>query len=176
MDAAAVGLLFVALVAAISVGAWLGSGAFRQQQHRGRGTLARMAADGVQEVSIVVRDGYHPNRIRVYAGTPVRIAFDRQEANPCSACVFFSEPRIDRPLAPHAVTTVALTPVRVGVHLFTCEEGRFRGHLIVVPPGKGDPSTRGRRSIKDFPIVAPLSLLTAWAHPRLRGLRDDCLQ
>lgn len=148
MDVAVVGSRFVAIIAVVSVVASLCLSAFRQQRRRERGAPAWMAADGVQEVSIVVRAGYHRNRIRVYAGTPVRIAFDRQEANPCSARVFFSEPRIDRVLAPHAVTIVAFAPRRVGVHLFTCEEGRFRGHLIVVPREKADPSARGRRSIK----------------------------
>ena len=101
---------------------------------------ARLAADGVQEATIVVRDGYHPDTVRVRAGLPVRLVFDRQEEDPCSARVFFSEPALSRRLAPFAQTFVTFTPARAGDHLFTCEEGRFRGHLVVAPP----PSPAGR--------------------------------
>lgn len=95
---------------------------------------AKLAADGVQEARILVRDGYHPATIRVHAGCPVRLVFDRQEEDPCSARVFLSEPALNRHLAPFAKTCLTFTPERVGDHLFTCEEGRFRGHLVVAAP------------------------------------------
>lgn len=130
MDGVVLGSLLAALIAVAGIALWrrrrLSDG------WRRGGTPAGMTADGVQEVAIVVRAGYHPNRIRVRAGMPVRIVFHRQEADPCTDRVFFSEPRIDRMLAPYAATTVAFTPERAGSYLFTCEEGRFRGHLIVV--------------------------------------------
>jgi plastocyanin domain-containing protein len=95
---------------------------------------ARLAQDGVQEATILVRNGYHPDTVRVRAGHPVRLVFDRQEEDPCSDRVFLSEPALNRHLAPFAKTLVTFTPHRVGVHLFTCEEGRFLGHLVVVDP------------------------------------------
>lgn len=141
MDGAVLGPPVVALIAITGVAAWR-HWRLSDRWRRG-GTGVGMTADGVHEVTIVVHEGYHPNRIRVRAGTPVRIVFDRQEADPCSARVFFSEPRIDRALAPHAATTVNFTPERVGDHLFTCEEGRFRGHLIVAPPEEGSSPPSG---------------------------------
>ncbi len=49
-----------------------------------------MAAAGVQEVKVAVRGGYSPNRIRVRAGTPVRIVFNRQESGECTSRVVFA--------------------------------------------------------------------------------------
>lgn len=115
---------------------------------------ATVGPDGVQEVAVVVHGGYRPARIRVRAGIPVRLVFDRREDDPCSARVFFSEPRIERALPPFAATTVAFTPRRVGDHLFTCEEGRFRGRLAVVPSATSAPPRRGR-SRRSQPATEP---------------------
>ena len=90
-------------------------------------------ADGVQEVAVRVQAGFHPSTIRVRAGRPVRLVFVRVDDDPCLARVFLSEPPLTRRLAPFAATVVTFTPHRVGDHLFTCEEGRFRGYLIVEP-------------------------------------------
>lgn len=111
---------------------------FAIQRFRGRQRhWARLAADGVQEITILVRNGYHPATVRVRACCPVRLVFDRREDDPCSARVFFAEPALSRRLAPFAKTRVTFTPRRVGEHLFTCEEGRFRGHLVVAAPAFG---------------------------------------
>jgi plastocyanin domain-containing protein len=91
------------------------------------------AADGIQEVAIRVQAGFHPSTIRVRAGRPVRIVFFRVNDDPCLARVFLSEPPLTRRLVPFGATAVTFTPHRVGDHLFTCEEGRFCGHLIVEP-------------------------------------------
>ena len=85
----------------------------------------------VQEVAVRVQGGFHPSTIRVRAGRPVRLVFQRVDDDPCLARVFLSEPPLTRRLPPFAATTVTITPRQVGDHLFTCEEGRFRGHLIV---------------------------------------------
>ena len=102
---------------------------------RTRWASPNLAADGVQEVTVLVRNGYHPATVRVRAGRPVRLVFQRAEDDPCSARVYLAEPRLSRDLAPFAATTIVFTPGRAGRHLFTCEEGRHRGHLIVEPPG-----------------------------------------
>lgn len=120
-----------------SVGAFVSVLLFRLADRCGRGRQrgwARLAADGVQEATILVRNGYHPATVRVQAGLPVRLVFDRQEDVPCSARVFLSEPALCRNLAPFAKTAVTFTPRRAGHHLFTCEEGRFRGYLVVAAP------------------------------------------
>ena len=121
---AALGTIIGALLARHSVQRWPGW----------RAGWAGVATDGAQEVTIRVRDGYHPDTIRVRAGCPVRLIFQRENDDPCAARVYLSEPPLSRPLTPFAATTVTFTPRQVGDHLFTCEEGRFRGHLIVEPP------------------------------------------
>ena len=51
-----------------------------------RATAARLSG-GVQEVEVVVRGGYTPDRIEVRQGRPVRLTFVRRESNPGSARV-----------------------------------------------------------------------------------------
>lgn len=146
---AALGFAAVALLTRYNTQHWLRWGAER----------ARLATDGVQEVTIRVRNGYHPNTIRVRAGSPVRLIFQREDDNPCAARVYLSEPPLSRSLAPFAATTVAFTPRQVGDHLFTCEEGRFRGHLIIEPPV---PPRRGREAASSATTAgATLSFLSA---------------
>ena len=45
---------------------------------------AMVGATGVQEALVAVRGGYDPATIRVSAGAPIRLTFDRQEAAGCS--------------------------------------------------------------------------------------------
>jgi Uncharacterized protein conserved in bacteria len=49
---------------------------------------------GAQEVRITVRGGYEPATIRVAAGRPVRLVFDRQETSSCSEEVGLSRLRV----------------------------------------------------------------------------------
>ena len=50
----------------------------------GRNAALATVRAGVQEITVLVSGGYDPSRIRVYAGRPVRLVFDRRETNPCS--------------------------------------------------------------------------------------------
>src|SRR4051812_49009896 len=59
-------------------------------------TAGRAASSGAsvdtgaeQAATIVVRGGYEPSTIRVRAGQPVRLTFDRQETASCSEEVVF---------------------------------------------------------------------------------------
>src|SRR5690348_13313141 len=45
---------------------------------------ATAGTGGVQDVSVRVHGGYEPATIRVKAGVPVRLHFDRQETSSCS--------------------------------------------------------------------------------------------
>ena len=88
----------------------------------------------MQEVTVLVRNGYHPDTIRIRAGRPVHLVFQRAEDNFCTSRVYLAEPRISRYLPPFTATAIVFTPTLVGTHLFTCEEGRHRGYLIVERP------------------------------------------
>lgn len=93
-------------------------------------TAAPMAG-GPQEVTIGVRGGYDPAQVRVRAGTPVRLVFDRQETSGCSEEVVIPDFGIRRFLPAHQKTTVEITPTEAGSHEFTCGMGMLRGRLIV---------------------------------------------
>jgi plastocyanin domain-containing protein len=97
----------------------------------GAPATAAAAGGGVQEVTIGVRGGYEPARVRVKRGVPVRLVFDRQEASGCSEEVVIPEFGIRRFLPAFRKTPVELTPERAGSYEFTCGMGMLRGKLIV---------------------------------------------
>jgi plastocyanin domain-containing protein len=92
---------------------------------------AAAPAGGAQEVTIGVRGGYDPAHVRVRAGTPVRLVFDRQETSGCSEEVVIPEFGIRRFLPAHQKTAVEITPREVGSFEFTCGMGMLPGRLIV---------------------------------------------
>ena len=93
--------------------------------------MARPADGGVQEAVITVKGGYDPSEVRVSAGRPVRLIFDRQETNPCSDELVIPEFRIHRALPPHARTAVEFTPPDPGTFEFRCGMGMLHGKLVV---------------------------------------------
>ena len=105
----------------------------------------RAVADdrGVQEVSITVQGGYDPPVLRVRAGQPVRLVFDRRETNPCSEEVVLSDFGIRRYLPAHQSTAIELPPSPPGEHDFYCGMGMLHGKLVITRedgenPGKGE--------------------------------------
>jgi plastocyanin domain-containing protein len=96
-----------------------------------RGSAAATAtADGVQEVTVAVRSGYDPATVRVKAGAPVRLVFDRQETASCSEEVVFGDFGIRRFLPAHRKTVVEVTPAAPGTYEFTCGMSMLRGKLV----------------------------------------------
>jgi plastocyanin domain-containing protein len=93
------------------------------------------AGAGVQTVAITVRGGYHPDRVVVEQGTPVRLQFYRDETDSCSEQVVFPDFGISRDLPPFETTTLELTPERVGTYGWSCGMRMLRGTLEVVPRG-----------------------------------------
>ena len=86
---------------------------------------------GTQEILVTVAGGYTPQEVRVKAGRPVRIVFDRRETNPCSEEVVMPDFGIRRFLPADAKTAVEFTPVTPGSYPFTCGMGMLHGRLIV---------------------------------------------
>ena len=97
----------------------------------GAAAVAVPADGGVQEAVITVKGGYDPGEVRVEAGRPVRLIFDRQETNPCSDELVIPEFRIHRALPPHRRTVVEFTPDSPGTFDFKCGMGMLHGKLIV---------------------------------------------
>lgn len=121
-------------------------------------TSPHLTRDGFQVIEVLVRDGYHPAKVRLRAGQPTRLIFRRDEDDPCSAGIYLTEPSLRRHLPAFSATTITFTPEKSGSHLFTCEEGRHRGYLIV------EPSSRSRR----IEFTSRLLLGNRESHPRLR--------
>lgn len=93
--------------------------------------VAVAGATGIQELLITVRGGYEPAEVRVRAGHPVRLVFDRRETNPCSEELVIPDFQIRRFLPPSRRTTVEFTPTAPGTHEFTCGMGMLHGKVIV---------------------------------------------
>ncbi len=98
-----------------------------------RGSVAVSGTSSPGEVpraTIVVQGGYSPAAVRVRAGEPVRLVFDRQETSGCSEEIVFPDFGIRRFLPAFEKTTVELTPPAAGTYEFTCGMSMLRGTLI----------------------------------------------
>ena len=92
---------------------------------------AALSATGVQEVLITVAGGYTPASVRVKAGQPVRLLFDRRETNPCSEEVVVPDFGIRRFLPAGKQTAVEFTPGVPGTYDISCGMGMLHGKVIV---------------------------------------------
>lgn len=92
---------------------------------------AKSGDSGVQEMEVVVKGGYTPDRIEVKRGQPVRLLFKREESNPCTEQVIFGDFGIARDLPQGQVVPIQFTPDKAGEFLFTCGMNMVRGKLIV---------------------------------------------
>ena len=93
-------------------------------------TTANDANRGVQQAVVRVQGGYSPATVRVKAGRPVRLTFDRQEASGCSDVVSIPAFGVRAALAPYQTTTVEFTPAEPGSYAFTCGMGMLRGEIV----------------------------------------------
>ena len=92
---------------------------------------AALSASGAQEIQVVVKGGYSPDRIVVKRGLPVRLDFYRDESSSCTDTVVFGDFGISRPLPAFQTTPVEFTPDKAGEFTFTCGMNMVRGKLIV---------------------------------------------
>lgn len=84
---------------------------------------------GPQSVRVVVQGGYTPAVVRVAAGRPVRLEFERRETSGCTEEVVIPDFGIRTFLPPHQTTSVQFTPLRPGTYEFTCGMGMVRGRV-----------------------------------------------
>ena len=82
------------------------------------------------EVTITVDGGYSPRELRVKAGQPVRLVFDRRDTGSCSDEVVFPDFGIRRFLPTGQRTTVEITPAKPGRYDFTCGMSMLRGAIV----------------------------------------------
>jgi plastocyanin domain-containing protein len=119
-------LVIVAAAAAIGWVNWY----FFVAGRRGAPTMAADSATGPSEVRITVRGGYDPATIRVRAGRPVRLVFDRQETSGCSEEVVFPAFGIRKFLPTGKPTTIEITPPAPGRYEFMCGMSMLRGSIV----------------------------------------------
>ena len=85
---------------------------------------------GAQEQVIIVDGGYTPAVVRVKAGRPVRLVFDRRDSGSCSEEVVFPDFGLRRFLPTGEKTVVEVTPPRAGRYDFTCGMSMLHGALV----------------------------------------------
>ena len=88
------------------------------------------SGDGVQEVQVLVKDGYHPDVIPVEAGRLVRLVFYRDETADCSAQVVFDSLDIDQELPAFKKTAIEFTPYEPGDYHFRCAISVILGRVV----------------------------------------------
>lgn len=91
---------------------------------------AAAGVGGRQDVTVLVHGGYEPATIRVKAGAPVRLHFDRQETSSCSEEVVFPDFNVRRYLPAFQETVVEITPPKAGTYAFTCGMSMLHGRLV----------------------------------------------
>lgn len=123
---------WLVIVAGATAVAWVNWYFFFAEQRVAVAISAPAAAHtpATLEATIVVRGGYSPAAVRVEAGRPVRLIFDRQETSGCSEEVVFPDFGIRRFLPAHQQTAVELTPQAAGSYEFTCGMGMLRGKIV----------------------------------------------
>ena len=94
--------------------------------------LAAVAADGngALEQTITVDGGYSPAVVKVKAGRPVRLVFDRRDSGSCSEEVVFPDFGIRRFLPTGEKTVIELTPPKAGRYEYACGMSMLRGALL----------------------------------------------
>jgi plastocyanin domain-containing protein len=117
----------VVLGAALGIG-WVNWYFFAAGERAATAAAASGAAPAA--VTITVKGGYSPNLVRVKAGAPVRLVFDRQETSSCSEEVVFPDFGIRRFLPAHERTTVEITPPAAGRYEFTCGMSMLHGAIV----------------------------------------------
>ncbi|CAN5140447.1 cupredoxin domain-containing protein [soil metagenome] len=120
---------WIVIAAGLGAIAWVNWYFFLAQ----RGIAAAVAttgSQGMQEVHIAVLGGYEPATVRVSAGKPVRLIFDRKETSSCSEEVVFPSFGVRKFLPAFQTTTLEVTPPQPGTYEFTCGMGMLHGKLV----------------------------------------------
>ena len=105
-------------------------------------------AGGLQEITIIVKDGYQPATIPVEVGKPVRLNFYRDETASCSERVVFESLGIEQSLPAYETTTVAFTPKEPGDYPFRCGNSVLRGRVVAAVGSEAARRNLGRGHTK----------------------------
>jgi plastocyanin domain-containing protein len=121
---------WLVVVAGLAGAAWVNWYFFLAGRDGARVAMAATGAGGAQQVDIVIHGAYAPDTVRVVAGRPVRLVFDRQETSSCSEEVVFPDFGVRKFLPAHEKTALEFTPPAPGTYEFTCGMGMLHGRVI----------------------------------------------
>ena len=110
---------------------------------------------GRQVVDITVKGGYSPSFVRVEAGKPVRLRFDRQESSDCTARVVFPDLRKSASLAAFGTTTLDLDIAEPGEYSWACGMNMLHGTLVAEAPDGGDGGEQPQAERGETPFASP---------------------
>ena len=88
------------------------------------------APAGVQDVRVLVKQGFEPDVIPVEVGRLVRLTFYRDETAECSAELIFETLNIRRSLPAFEPTIVEFIPTQPGDYPFRCGVSMMRGRVV----------------------------------------------
>ena len=94
-----------------------------------------------QSATITVKGGYSPAVVSMRAGTPITLAFDRQETGECTSHVVFADLGLDAMLPGNATTDVELPALPPGEYPFACGMNMVHGMLKVEGEDGSDENT-----------------------------------
>lgn len=104
-----------------------------------KGSARAVVHAGSQEIIIAVHGGYDPAEIRLAAGQPSRLWFDRQEDSSCSEEIVIPAISLRRFLPAFKKTAVELPALTPGRYPISCGMGMLHGELVVeAGPEVGD--------------------------------------
>lgn len=85
---------------------------------------------GIQDIRVVVRQGFEPDVIPVEAGRPVRLTFFRDETAACSGELIFDTLDLRRALPAFEPTVIEFTPTHPGDYPFRCAGAPLSGRVV----------------------------------------------
>jgi plastocyanin domain-containing protein len=123
---------WLVIASGIAAIAWVNWYFFLAERSSGAAVAAVLASPGsaVQQQVITVDGGYAPSIIRVKAGSPVRLVFDRKDSGSCSDEVVLPDFGVRRFLPTGQQTVIEVTPSKAGRYDFTCGMSMLRGAII----------------------------------------------
>lgn len=92
--------------------------------------VAAAVGSGPASQVIIVDGGYSPATLKVKAGRPIRLVFDRRDKGACSDEVVFPDFGLRRFIPTGQKTTIEITPPKAGRYDFTCGMSMHRGAII----------------------------------------------
>jgi plastocyanin domain-containing protein len=119
---------WIAILTGLAAIAWV-NGYFFVAGRAPAPAAASGGAEGPRELTIIVDGGYSPANVRVKAGRPVRLVFDRRDTGSCSEEVVFPDFGVRRFLPSGEKTVIEITPPQPGRYDFMCGMSMLRGSI-----------------------------------------------